>query len=226
MPSWGLRWQVTGTTAAAWIPRDVHQATRSPRAPGSHCRQLRRLRAARAALLGVRATMPRRTHGPRGLQAAGRLGLNLCPQCRRCPRSPAAAARSPRGARILRAAPAWGPRGRSHSRRVQAGAARSCAAARSPGGPFSAAGPSPGPRAGVLTPRGVGAAKSKFILRPRGVARGGHAAAAGRRTLRGRCINLGDYPDIGNNTVYVTRRSPNSPAALREIGHIQYSLKF
>ena len=54
--------------------------------------------------------MPRRTHGPRGLHAAGRLGLNLCPQCRRCPRSPAAAARSPRGARILRAAPAWGPR--------------------------------------------------------------------------------------------------------------------
>ena len=129
------RRQVTGTIAAASIAWDVHLATRSPRAPGSHCRQLRRLRAARAALPGVRATMPRRTHGPRGLQAAGRLGLNLCPQCRRCPRSPAAAARSPRGARILRAAPAWGPRGRSHSRRVQAGAARSCAAARSPGGP-------------------------------------------------------------------------------------------
>ena len=82
--------------------------------------------------------------------------------CRRCPRSPAVAARSPRGAGLLRANAAWSPRGRSHSR--------------SPGGrspqlhcraefrrPPSTAGPSPGPRAAALTPRGVGAAKSKFI---------------------------------------------------------------
>ena len=135
VPSWGQRWQVTGTTAAAWIPRDVHRAPRSLHTPGSHRWQLRRLRAARAALPGVRATLPRRTHGPRGLQAAGRLGLDLCPQCRRCPRSPAVAARSPRGACLLRANAAWSPRGLSHSRRVQAAGARSCAAARNPGDP-------------------------------------------------------------------------------------------
>ena len=95
----------------------------------------------------------RRTHGPRGLHAAGRLGLDLCPQCRRCPRSPAVAARSPRGAGLLRANAAWSPRGRSHSRRVQAAGARSCTAARSPGDPPQQLGHRlAGPRAVVLTP--------------------------------------------------------------------------
>ena len=129
---------VGGSCCRALTCTELH--ARSPRGPNSHCRQLRRLRAARAALPGVRATLPRRTHGLRGLQAAGRLGLDLCPQCRRCPRSPAVAARSPRGAGLLRAAPAWSPRGLSHSCRVQAAGARSCTAARSPELPLTTAG--------------------------------------------------------------------------------------
>ena len=72
--------------------------------PAAVCRrQLRRLRAARAANPEVRTTPPPRIHGPRGLQTAGRLGLELCPQCKRCPPSPSAAALTPRGVGLRKA---------------------------------------------------------------------------------------------------------------------------
>ena len=86
------------------------------------------------------------------------------------------AARSPRGAGLLRANAAWSPRGLSHSRRVQAAGARSCTAVRSLGD----------------TPQQLGHRMDRgrpywewglrnlnlYCMRPRGVARGRHAAAA------------------------------------------------